>query len=48
MTDLEKGLLIGLKIDIESIKNQLIIEEEKITQDLDGIMEQLQQLVDTK
>ncbi len=45
LEEVEKGILLGLWMDLDSIKNQLIIEELEIDIDLDDIMNKLQELI---
>ena len=45
LSDVEKGVLYGFLMNIDSIKNQLIIEDEKIDIDLDSIMDELKSLI---
>lgn len=45
LSDIEKGVLLGLLMDIDSIKNQLEMEELKIDIDLEEIMSQLNKLI---
>ena len=46
LTDKEKGILMGLYIDVDSIKNHLLTENLKTELDLDKIMSDLQKLID--
>lgn len=45
LEEVEKGVLCGLLMDVESIENQLIIEGEKIDIDLDAIIKKLNELI---
>ena len=45
LSEIEKGILIGLNMDIDSIKNQLSMEDLEIDIDLDKIMNDLQKLI---
>jgi hypothetical protein len=45
LTDKEKGILLGMWADVDSIRNQLITEELEIDIDLEKIMNDLQELI---
>ena len=45
LTEREKGILLGLWMDVDSIKNQLTMEQLETSYKLDKIMEDLQKLI---